>query len=53
MTQPRYVSIVFTCFLLFGFIGVALAQTQPPASPAPARTNRPAVRITRSSTNGP
>ena len=35
MTQPRYVSIVFACFLLFGFIGAALAQTQPPAQPQP------------------
>ncbi len=30
MTQPRYVSIVFTLLLVLGFIGSALAQTQTP-----------------------
>ena len=30
MTQPRYVSIVFTLLLVLGFIGSALAQTQAP-----------------------
>jgi hypothetical protein len=39
MTQPRYVPIVFACFLLFGFIGAALAQTQPPtAAPQPQKS---------------
>ena len=39
MTQLRYVSIVFASFLLFGFIGVALAQTpaQPTTKPQPVK----------------
>ena len=35
MTQPRYVSIVFTLLLVLGFIGSVAAQTQ---TPAPAQT---------------
>jgi hypothetical protein len=37
MTQPRYVSIVFTLLLVLGFIGSALGQTQtPPQTQTPA-----------------
>lgn len=39
MTQPRYVSIVFTLLLVLGFIGSAPAQTQaPPQTPTQTQT---------------
>lgn len=41
MTKTRYATIVFTMFLILGFAGAALAQTQPPTQPptqpAPAK----------------
>jgi len=37
MTQPRYAPIVFALLLLFGFVGLALAQTQTPTPAQPAK----------------
>jgi hypothetical protein len=41
MTQPRYVSIVFTLLLVLGFIGSALAQTQTPPQTQPQTQTAP------------
>jgi hypothetical protein len=41
MTQPRYMSIVFTVFLILGLVGAALAQAQaqpPTAQPQPHKS---------------
>jgi hypothetical protein len=43
MTQPRYVSLIFTLFLVFGFFGPALAQTQTaPQAPPQVQPSKPA-----------
>jgi hypothetical protein len=48
MTQPRYMSIVFTLLLVLGFIGSALAQTQ-----APPQTQTPTEPQYQKSACGP
>jgi hypothetical protein len=45
MSKPRYVTLIFTLFLLLGFAGAALAQPQTPAqtqTPAPPQTGKSA-----------
>ena len=51
MSQPRFLTMVFSLLLVFPLVGAALAQPgTTPANPRPPEC--PAVRTTRSFING-